>query len=683
MKQLYKLCQVIFFCLAFFLAAPSLLFSQKRTLTAYPNTIVDSFIHGFYTSLPASYGSSGTKKYPLLISLGGTGETGSGSASSLPVMLNVGPQKQINLQVNQGINANFPDPVVVNGQSFEFIVVAPQLNTWPWNGYEQLAVNDMINYAIRHYRVDTSKMYLTGLSMGGGITWEYAGYSGPLYAKRLAGLIPVAGASSPSRERAVEIAKEHLPVWATAYSSDPTVPTSYTVDYVNLLNQAGANPAPLITIFPKTGHGGWRETYGDAGLPGVVQNGLNIYQWMCQYKRQGDNVIIDKGTSVPPPSAGAGVDQFITLPTSSVTLTGTASDPNGTITAYQWTEVSGPSVASFSNAKAAQTTVSGLVAGTYQFKFTATSSTGQSSSDAVNINVNPATVFTVYAGPDLTVVQPVNSVKISGAAATVKGEAVATCRWTQISGPSTATIAGGGSITPTMGSLVQGTYVFQVALTSQSGKYTSDQMSLTVSPLITGTFVVNAGPDVTITLPTSSWKIAGTCTVKGVGVSSCRWKQVSGPSTAAIAGGGSITPTVSGLKAGTYVFGVDVVSTAGQVSSDQMTLKVNPVGTANEATALDATSLDLDSATGPSLKLYPNPVQADQLVAVEGQGWKNGTIRFLIYDISGRVIKQSVLENQSSYFRQTIPVSGLTKGNYVLAVAMEGEKTRTFKLIIQ
>jgi len=683
MKQLYKLIQAAVCCLVLLLSAPALLFSQKRTLTAHPNTIVDSFVHGFYTSLPASYNTSGAKKYPLLISLGGIGEIGNGSASALTVMLNVGPQKQINLEVNSGLNANFPDPVVVNGQSFEFIVVAPQLNTWPWNGYEQLAVNDMINYAIRNYRVDTSKMYLTGLSMGGGITWEYAGYSGPLYAKRLAGLLPVAGASSPSRERAAEIAKEHLPVWATANSSDPTVPTSYTVDYVNLLKQAGANPAPLITIFPGTGHGGWRETYGDVNLPGVVQNGLNVYQWMLQYKRQGDNVIIDKGTSVPPPSVNAGVDQFVTLPTASATLTGTASDPNGTITGYQWTEVSGPSVATFSNAKNAQTTVSGLVAGTYQFTFTATSSTGQSSSDAVNINVNPATVFTVNAGPDFTIVLPSNSAKITGAAATVKGEAVASCRWTQVSGPSTAAIAGGGSISPTMGALVQGTYVFQVALTSQSGKYTSDQMSLTVSPLSQGTFIVSAGPDVTIALPATSWKIAGSCTVKGVGVSSCRWKQVSGPSAAAITGGGSISPTVSNLKAGAYVFEVDVVSTTGQASSDQMKLTVNPASTANEAAALDASGLDLDSAAGPSLKLYPNPIQADQLLAVEGNGWKNGTIRFLIYDISGRMIKQSVLENQSSYFRQTIPVTGLTKGNYVLAVAMEGEKTRTFKLMIQ
>ena len=114
MKQLYKPCQAILLCLALLFSTPALLFSQKRTLTAYPNTVVDSFIHGFYTSLPASYGS-GSKKYPLLVFLHGQGEVGNGSASALPAVLRNGPPMQINQQVNNNTNANFPDPVSVNG----------------------------------------------------------------------------------------------------------------------------------------------------------------------------------------------------------------------------------------------------------------------------------------------------------------------------------------------------------------------------------------------------------------------------------------------------------------------------------------------------------------------------------------------------------------------------------------
>ena len=676
MKELYKFPGGSFALLTLSLFFSSPVFSQ-RTLTARSNTIVDSFVHGFYESLPASYGTSGSKKYPLLVFLHGQGEIGDGSPTSLPAVLLDGPVKQLNQQVNYHVNANFPDPVTVNGQSFEFIVIAPQLNTWPWNGYEQRAVNDMINYAISHYRVDTSKMYLTGMSMGGGIAWEYPGYSA-VFAKRLAGLLVVAGASSPSSYRAAEIVKEHLPVWATANSVDNTVPTSYTTDYVALLNAAGANPAPLITIFPDVGHGGWLKTYGYVNQPGVVQNGLNVYQWMLQYKRVGDNVVLDNGGTVPgPPVSSAGADQTITLPTSSVTLTGSGSETNGTITGYQWTQVSGPNTAAFANAKAAQTAVSSLVAGAYVFQLTVTDNSGKTASDQVKITVNaapPTSVFTVSAGPDKTISLPTNSIKLTGVA-TVQGETVATCQWRQVSGPSTATIAGGGSISPTMSGLTGGVYIFAVTLTSVSGKSASDQMQVTVNA-----FIANAGPDVSITLPTSSWKIAGIATVKGQGVASCKWKEVSGPSTAVISGGGSITPTVSSLVAGAYVFQVDLVSTTGATSSDQMKLTVNTA----TAASIEAAGLISDSVDGrPTLRVYPNPVQADQQFIVEGQGLTAGTVKFMLYDINGRLVKESIQKTQSSYFLQTIPVVGLVRGIYVLTVVVDGKKPRNFTLLIQ
>jgi len=188
-----------------------------------------------------------------------------------------------------------------------------------------------------------------------------------------------------------------------------------------------------------------------------------------------------------------------------------------------------------------------------------------------------------------------------------------------------------------------------------------------------------------IYLPTNSWKIAGVATVKGVSVASCKWLQISGPSAAGMSGTGSISPTVSNLVAGTYTFEVDITSTTGLVAKDQMNVNVNvtkPAGAVSGAN--DATGLNLDSNDPEhTLSLYPNPVTAGQQFAVEGRGVKAGTVKFLIYDISGRVVKQLVLENQSDYFRQTIPAAGLVKGSYVLAVTIAGDKPRTFKLLVQ
>ena len=76
-------------------------------------------------------------------------------------------------------------------------------------------------------------------------------------------------------------------------------------------------------------------------------------------------------------------------------------------------------------------------------------------------------------------------------------------------------------------------------------------------------------------------------------------------------------------------------------------------------------------------------MQADQQFVVEGRGWQEGTLKFLIYDMNGKVVKQLVLENTSDFFRQSIPATGLAKGTYVLAITREGERPKTFKLMVE
>ncbi len=99
--------------------------------------------------------------------------------------------------------------------------------------------------------------------------------------------------------------------------------------------------------------------------------------------------------------------QTITLPVSTVTLTGTATGNNGaTISSVAWTKVSG-GAATITTATNLSTTVTGLVAGAYVFKLTATDKNGLTNSASVNITVNAAVVKTaptVNAGPSQTVV---------------------------------------------------------------------------------------------------------------------------------------------------------------------------------------------------------------------------------------------------------------------------------------
>jgi hypothetical protein len=409
-----------------------------------------------------------------------------------------------------------------------------------------------------------------------------------------------------------------------------------------------------------------------------------------------DTIVVNTGGVVVPgpPGASAGSDQTITLPTSSVTLTGVGLETNGTITGYQWTEVGGPNTATFANARSAQTSVSGLIAGTYTFQLTVTDQQGVTASDQVKVTVNPAatpppTTFLASAGPDVTVTLPTTSVKLTGSA-TVSGVGVASCKWSQVSGPNTAGISGGGSITPTISGLIAGTYAMKVTLVSTSGTTATDQMTLTVNnnPTAGYIFTVNAGYDAYIYSPATSYQIQGSATVKGYGVSSCTWVQISGPSAAAISGGGSITPTVSKLVTGTYQFEVAIVSNTGIVARDRVNVNVNVNKTTGAVSAVnDGSGLSLadsvNADAGHSVNVYPNPVMADQTFTVEGQGWTTGAVRFTLYDLSGKAVKQVMLDNQASWFKQTIPTAGLVRGVYMLTVQVAGQKAITKKILIQ
>ena len=91
------------------------------------------------------------------------------------------------------------------------------------------------------------------------------------------------------------------------------------------------------------------------------------------------------------PTSNAGVDQTITLPVSSTSLTGSGSDPDGTISAYSWSQVSGPKTISFSTTNTASTIVSGLTtAGNYICRLTVTDNLGGQSSDDIQVTVSPA-----------------------------------------------------------------------------------------------------------------------------------------------------------------------------------------------------------------------------------------------------------------------------------------------------
>ncbi|MEI6659878.1 MAG: hypothetical protein WCK91_00455 [bacterium] len=88
------------------------------------------------------------------------------------------------------------------------------------------------------------------------------------------------------------------------------------------------------------------------------------------------------------PAVNAGIDQVLTTPTSSTTITGTAFDSDGTIASTSWVKISGPTGGNIVTPNSLTTNITGLVVGTYVFRLTATDNLGSPSSAQMRVTVN-------------------------------------------------------------------------------------------------------------------------------------------------------------------------------------------------------------------------------------------------------------------------------------------------------
>jgi predicted peptidase len=226
---------------------------------------INKNVGGYYEALPVSYDST-DKKYPLLLFLHGGGELGDGD-SQLPLILKNSVTKRLS-------DKTFPVSFTVNGIQYSFIIISPQFKKWP----EVEDVHAIIKYVTNNYRVDTSRIYLSGLSMGGGATWEYAGSS---YGKSIAAIVPICGASWADSNVARTIAANDVPGWAFHNLDDPSVTVNSTKRYVNIIGEQNPKYPIRMTLWSSGGHDAWTL----ASDPEYREEGKNIYEWMLQFDR--------------------------------------------------------------------------------------------------------------------------------------------------------------------------------------------------------------------------------------------------------------------------------------------------------------------------------------------------------------------------------------------------------------
>jgi predicted peptidase len=226
---------------------------------------VNGNVGGYYEALPPSYDST-EKKYPLLLFLHGGGELGNGT-TELPLILKNSLTKRLH-------EKTFPVSFNVNGEEFSFIIISPQFKAWP----SVSDVRALFQHLTSKYRVDPDRIYLAGLSMGGGATWEYAGSS---YGSTVAAIVPICGASWADSTVAKRIAANDVPGWAFHNVDDGSVTVNSTKRYVNIINAEQPVHPVRMTLWPSGGHDAWTL----ASDPEYKEEGKNIYEWMLQFSR--------------------------------------------------------------------------------------------------------------------------------------------------------------------------------------------------------------------------------------------------------------------------------------------------------------------------------------------------------------------------------------------------------------
>lgn len=202
----------------------------------------------YYLYYPEDYDEEPQEKFSLLLFLHGGGESGDSLVT---------------------VKRNGPPKLIVEGKKFPFLILAPQNpNQKKW--WNTRAVKQLLDSVIATNRVDTDRIYLTGLSRGGGAAWEMAVQYPETFAAMavVCGMTPVPYASWINKE---------MPIWVFHGEEDESIPIAESETMVEKLKEMGYSVK--FTKYPGVGHSSWIQAYKTEEL----------YDWFMKQSLRGNN----------------------------------------------------------------------------------------------------------------------------------------------------------------------------------------------------------------------------------------------------------------------------------------------------------------------------------------------------------------------------------------------------------
>jgi len=391
------------------------------------------------------------------------------------------------------------------------------------------------------------------------------------------------------------------------------------------------------------------------------------------------------------PVANAGPDQSFSLPTNSTTLKGSGNDQDGTIIAYQWTKVAGPSQYTVESPTSDKTDLNDLAEGVYKFELKVTDNLGAIDRDTVAITVRDKAANggsnqapSANAGRKQTVSLPANSVILNGGASSDKDGTITKYKWSEISGPSSADIETPSLISTNVTTLVKGTYAFELEVTDNDGAIGRDTVTITVTGAAPNVHNqppdVNSGPDINITLPTNSVTLNGKASDADGRVTSYNWNKLSGPKCT-IGNSAQAKTVIKDLKRGVYVFELTVKDDKNAIGRDTLRITVNAVTAVGPIPSEpDPEQTDSSNSTGArnSIAVYPNPVADNFNIEISNNN--TGKMSIQIVNQAGAVVKSFIFDKDQETKQVNLSSQGFIRGVYFVRVQI-GNWSGTKKII--